>query len=158
MKLRIKHTGLIVDGKLTMTDRERSLLKDKLKYFEGKRVSIIIEEELTNPSTEQRGYYYGVLLPIWKKLLVNQDKDNMLLNTEVLHKMAMKMFLPPVEILLNRQTGEVVEVEPSTKNGNCSKEMYSVLIEGMIRFIAEEYGEIVPEPNEQLKLFKKYIK
>ena len=146
------------DGQLHLSSHQKQQLKDKLKYFSGKRITMTIKEDLVNPTQSQRGYYRGVLLPIWKQLLVKQSKDNMLVTLDMLHIMAKKLFLPPLEILINSDTGETFTVDASTSNEHCSKEMYSVLIEGMVKFLAEEYGEVVPEPNEQVKLFKEFAR
>lgn len=146
------------EGKLQLSNHQKNQLKDKLKYFSGKRITLVIKEDLTNPTQSQRGYYRGVLLPIWKQLLIKQSKDNMLVTLDMLHVMAKRLFLPPLEILINSDTGETMTLDASTKNGECSKEMYSVLIEGMVKFLAEEYGEVVPEPNQQVKLFKEFIR
>lgn len=145
------------NGKMIMTDHQRASFLKKLLYFSGKSINLVVEENLTPPTLEQRGYYYGVLLPIWRQLLIQQSTDNMLLGIKQLHKLSIKMFLPPIEVLINNETGEVIELDPSTKKGQCSKEMYSVMIEKMIAFLAEEYGEVVPEPNKQVKLeFKNF--
>lgn len=146
------------EGVLKLSDHRRSQMKSKLRYFAKKNVTITIDEDLDPPSTEQRGYYHGVILPIWKQLLIQQSKDNMLVTVDMLHQLAKKMFLPPIEILINSESGEIVTLDASTKKGKCSKEMYSTLIEGMIKFLVEEYDEVIPEADKQTKIeFKNYL-
>lgn len=132
----ILHTeGGIVQNKTPFTKFIRGL-KD------GKH--LLERSNYNKRSNQQNRYLHGVLIPEFRKAMVNCGYDT--LKNDVQAKRVLKsMFLK--RQLINKETGEVIEYIQDTSD--CSKEELNILIDEVIKFAAEEMSYQIPYPNEQ---------
>jgi hypothetical protein len=126
--------------------RNRNLIIDAIRSFEGKEVLITFEKSKKKRSNPQNAFYYGVIIPIVQNCL--RDAGYIMTN-EATHDLIKLKFLKEV-ILTNEDTGEVVERVKSTTELSTSQFMDFV---AEIRIFTNEYfGVDIPEPNENLTL------
>jgi hypothetical protein len=126
--------------------RNRNLIIDAIRSYEGKSVSITFEKPKKKRSNPQNAFYYGVIIPIVQNCL--RDAGHIITN-EGAHDLIKLKFLKEV-ILTNEDTGEVVERVKSTTELSTSQFMDFV---AEIRiFTLEYFGVNIPEPNENLTL------
>jgi hypothetical protein len=126
--------------------RNRNLIIDAIKSFEGSNVLITFEKPKKKRSNPQNSFYYGVVIPIVQNAL--RDTGYIMTN-EATHDLIKLKFLKEV-ILTNEETGEVVERVKSTTELSTSQFMDFI---AEIRIFTNEYfGVDIPEPNENLTL------
>ena len=126
--------------------RNRNLIIDAIKSFEGCDVLITLEKPKKKRSNPQNAFYYGVIIPIVQNCL--RDAGYLMTN-EATHDLIKLKFLKEV-ILTNEETGEIVERVKSTTELSTSQFMDFV---AEIRAFTNEYfGTDIPEPNENLTL------
>lgn len=136
------------DGELKLGTFEKKILKG----FSRKSVYLNIEEKLSPPTMNQRGYYMGFILPVWRLLLINEDIENRSITIKKLHKLAINRFMPAVEKMIDIENA-VYELEnPSTREGMASMVMYAILTENVIKLIAELYGVVIPDADRNNKV------
>jgi hypothetical protein len=126
--------------------RNRNLIIDAIRSYEGKSVSITFEKPKKKRSNPQNSFYYGVVIPIVQNAL---REAGYILTNEATHDLIKLKFLKEI-ILTNEETGEVVERVKSTTELSTSQFMDFV---AEIRIFTNEYfGVDIPEPNENLTL------
>jgi hypothetical protein len=126
--------------------RNRNLIIDAIKSFEGCDILITLEKPKKKRSNPQNAFYYGVIIPIVQNCL--RDAGYLMTN-EATHDLIKLKFLKET-ILTNEETGEIVERVKSTTELSTSQFMDFV---AEIRAFTNEYFETdIPEPNENLTL------
>lgn len=126
--------------------RNRNLIIDAIRSFEGKDVLITFEKPKKKRSNPQNAFYYGVIIPIVKNCL--RDAGYIMTN-EATHDLIKLKFLKEV-ILTNEDTGEVVERVKSTTELSTSQ--FMDFVAEISIFTNEYFGVIIPSPNEDLTL------
>lgn len=126
--------------------RNRNLIIDAIKSFEGKDVLITFEKPKKKRSNPQNAFYYGVIIPIVQNCL--RDAGYIMTN-EATHDLIKLKFLKEV-ILTNEDTGEVVERVKSTTELSTSQ--FMDFIAEISVFTNEYFGVIIPSPNDDLTL------
>lgn len=126
--------------------RNRNLIIDAIRSFEGKDVLITFEKPKKKRSNPQNAFYYGVIIPIVQNCL--RDAGYIMTN-EATHDLIKLKFLKEV-ILTNEDTGEVVERVKSTTELSTSQ--FMDFVAEISIFTNEYFGVIIPSPNEDLTL------
>jgi hypothetical protein len=140
---KITITTNVADGNLK---RNRNLIIEAIKSFEGKDVLITFEKPKKKRSNPQNAFYYGVIIPIVQNCL--KEAGHVMTN-ESTHDLIKLKFLKEI-ILVNEDTGEVVERVKSTTELSTSQFMDFV---AEIRLFTTEYfGVDIPEPREAITL------
>lgn len=126
--------------------RNRNLIQDAIKSFEGKTVTITIEKAKKKRSNPQNSFYWGIVLPIMQKAL--KDTGHLMSNNDV-HELLKLRFLKEA-IMVNEETGEVIERVKSTTELTTSG--FMDYLSEIQRFSNEYFGIVIPEPNDSITL------
>lgn len=126
--------------------RNRNIVLEAIKSFEGKEVLITLEKATKQRSNSQNAYYWGVLIVI----LQNCFKEHWgeIWSKEETHDFC-KMQFNFIE-RINESTGEIVRVPKSTTENTTTaqEELHSEIR----NFIFEWFNVQVPLPNESITL------
>jgi hypothetical protein len=126
--------------------RNRNLLSDAIRTFEGKQVTIKIERTKKKRSNPQNSYMWGIIIPIVQNTLKEAGHT---LTQEQTHDLLKLKFLKET-ILANEETGEYIERIKSTTELSTSQMMdYFASIR---EWIFDFFGVEIPLPNEDLTL------
>lgn len=126
--------------------RNRNLIQDAIKSFEGKTITITIEKAKKKRSNPQNSFYWGIVLPIMQKAL--KDTGHLMSNNDV-HELLKLRFLKEA-IMVNEETGEVIERVKSTTELTTSG--FMDYLSEIQRFSNEYFGIVIPEPNDSITL------
>lgn len=136
----------IEDGKFK---RNRNWILRALQQFEGKNITLTIEQTKSKRSNPQNKYYWGLVIPLIKEGLYNNYGQ--VFNTETIHYYLLSARFAPVNTLINEDTGEVIDIKIRTSE--MSKTQFSDYILEIQKFAAEFLNIEIPLPNEKLELF-----
>lgn len=141
MKIQIK--SLVQNGLLK---RNRTLITDAIKSFEGKEILITFEKPKKKRSNPQNSYLWAVLYPITQQAIKNEWGE--VWNIEKVHEFYKIQF--NVTEKVNEDTGQIIKLPKSTtENTTTQQEEYHLQIR---EFLKEWFNVIAPIPNENLKL------
>jgi len=126
--------------------RNRNLILDAIKFFEGQNIVITIQKQKKTRSNNQNAYYHGVVIPIMQICL--RDAGYLMTNESV-HEMLKLRFLKE-SILVNEETGEYLERIKSTTELSTIEFMEYIL--EIQKFAVEYFNTEIPSPNENLTL------
>lgn len=141
----MKHTITteVKNGKLT---RNRKMIMDVIASFEGKVITITIQKKRKQRSNPQNKYYWGLIVPIWRNLLLNEWGE--VHTNESTHEF-LKMNFGYNE-RVDESTGEIFRSPRSTtENSTVEMEEYH---ETLRQKAMEMFGAVIPLPNEQIEL------
>lgn len=134
----------VENGKLK---RNRRIIEDAIKSFEGKEIVLTIEKKSKKRSSQQNRYYWGVIVPLYREGLINSYGEQFTL--ENAHGDIKRRF--SFREIVNINTGEITQIAKSTTE-NTTTEMEDYHNE--IRAFMLEYFNIkCPLPNEQIEIF-----
>lgn len=126
--------------------RNRNIVLEAIKSFEGKEVLITLEKATKQRSNSQNKYYWGVLIPILQNCI--KESWGEIWSKEKTHDFC-KMQFNFIE-RINESTGEIVRVPKSTTENTTTaqEELHSEIR----NFIFEWFNVQVPLPNESITL------
>ena len=125
--------------------RNRNLLIDAIKSFEGKQVIVTIEKAKKKRSNPQNSFWHGVVIPIMQQAL--KDVGHLMTNEQT-HELLKLRFLK--ETILVNESGEYIERVKSTTELTTTQ--FMELISDVQRFAVEYFNVIVPDPNSDISL------
>lgn len=126
--------------------RNRNRLSQAIKSFEGKDISITIKVKRKNRSNSQNAYYFGVIIPIWQDLLLNQWGE--FYGIQETHEF-LKFNCNYIE-KVNKETGEILRVSKSTTDNTTTDQ--EVFHEKTRRLAFEMFECEIPLPGEQIEI------
>lgn len=133
--------------------RMKEIKEGKEGYFEPFKITFSPD---SNPSDEQRGYYWGVVIPTIQEHFKNEGN---FIKTMDLHE-AIKDVIEDEEGLktekTNPITGEIYQGRITISNNGSKKDAVKY-IDAVIRWAATEYGIVIPECEDRamLEYYKK---
>ena len=138
--------GRVMDGILTI--HRRADFNEALKNLTDGRVILTVSKLYNKRSTVQNAYYWGVIVNEFREGFREMTGED--ITAEEAHEV-LKEKCNGKEIV-NQKTGEVMKVGKTTTTMTTVEfmEYFSRCRE----FILEWFGRNVPEPNEQMELFK----
>ena len=140
---KISITTDVINGQIK---RNRNLVTDAIKSFEGKTIILTIERQTKKRSNNQNAYYHGVLIPILKKAI--KDSWGEVWSSERCHEFCKMQFNFTEKV--NEDTGEILRLPKSTtENTTTAMEEYHSEIRN---FIKEWFEVDCPLPNEKITL------
>jgi hypothetical protein len=142
---KISITSSVVNGNLK---RNRQLIIDALKNFEGKNIQITIEKATKKRSNQQNRFYYGVCLPLLQKGL--HDATGEVRDINSIHYQIVLPLLSPKREIVNTQTGEII-TEHLTSSQMTTSEFMDFIV-NIQKWSAEFLQVDIPNPNEQTTL------
>ena len=136
----------IVGGKLEFTRLNRQKFAESIACMPNGYAMVQVERMYRKRSLLQNNYYWGVMLPMVHEGLKDLGWELSLLQC---HEWLMEKFSR--ETIQNEKTGEMVDI--TVRSSEQSTVQMMAYFEAVSRFAAQELGVIVPQPNEQLKIF-----
>jgi len=137
--------GKVENGILKISYRDK--FKEALKLFPDCRILLTIEKLYKHNSKEQRGYYWAVIVYLYKlgawetqqrQITADQAHNELKLNCNFDEK-------------YNEKTGEMARFINSSEQTTVEREEYHIRCR---QFILDWFGIDVPLPNQQLKIFE----
>ncbi len=126
--------------------RNRNLLIDAIKSFEGQNVIVTIEKAKKKRSNPQNAYYWGVLIGITIEAIKNEWGE--IWSIEKTHEFLKTKFLFFERV--NESSGEILKIPKSTtENTTTDQENYHTEIRN---FLKEWFNVDAPLPNDEIKL------
>ena len=140
---KVEITTSVVNGNLK---RNRHSLKEAIKAFEGKTITISLKLFRKSRSSEQNRYYWGVVIPIWQNIL--KEEWGEFNSKEETHEF-LKYNCNYSEKVIE-DTGEIIRLSKSTTtNTTTDQEEFHLKAR---RLALEMFNVDIPEPNEQINL------
>ena len=140
---KITITTDIVNGQIK---RNRNLVLEAIKSFEGKTIILTIERQTKKRTNNQNAYYHGVLIPILKNAI--KDSWGEVWSSERCHEFCKMQFNFTEKV--NEETGEIIRMPKSTtENTTTAQEEYHSEIRN---FIKDWFEVDCPLPNEEIIL------
>lgn len=140
----IKILSRIEDGKMK---RNRKLVVEGLKTFEGKEIEIIISRKYKKRSVLQNSFYWGVLIPTFQELILNEWGE--IKSNEETHEIL--KFSCNYSEKINETTGEILRLPKSTTE--LTKSGFMEYHQKLKQLALDFFNSVLPEPNEQLEIF-----
>ena len=147
----LSYLGSVSDsGEIKLPKRLRSEVS---AFLQGCEIEAIFRKKKKHRSSEQNRYYWGVVVPMitdgFNDLgnpVTSSNPDDI----DAIHEFLKRRFLQPLS--LHDANGEVHDIRYTTTNLSTSEMMdYFAQIS---QFAAEYLNTVIPEPNEQIKIFK----
>ena len=133
----------VLNGKLV---RNKGMIANAVKHFEGKNVEVIIKMKRKYRSSPQNAYYFGVIIPIAVNAIYNEWGE--IWSKEKTHDFFKNRFL--FDERVNEQTAEIIQTPKSTTdNSTIEQEQYHLKC---VEFLKEWFNVEVPLPNENIKI------
>lgn len=146
--MKLTYNARSLNGSLKIQNRFQ-LVQD-LQNLEGKDLVLTIERKKKKRSGPQNRYYWSVVVPIVRSGLIDAGWEReKIAGSEQVHELLKHLFCKKVE-LINENTGEVIEMPPTTTSLTTTDMME--YIEDIQRWSAEFLGVIIPDPGEQMLL------
>lgn len=140
MKAKISTKCAIIDGKLTIYDRQRF---DKLiKGLANMKGELIFKEEPEFRSASQMGFYWGVLIP--ELVIIYNDFGNQYDANQVHRDLADQfLFVEKQHPITGKPFKKFLSLSKEAEEVNT--EIMSAYIERIYQFSAQELNHILPE-------------
>ena len=140
--MKIEITTSIVNG---LFKRNRNLVLNAIKSFNDKDVVITFSKPKKNRSNNQNRYYWGLVLPLIQKGLLDATGE-LRSNNNIHYNILLPLFAPTNEII-NIDTGECIN-ERLTSSEMTTTQFCEYIIE-IQKWAAEFLGIDIPSPNEE---------
>lgn len=140
----ISITSEVKGGRLT---RNRSLLTDAIKSFEGKIIEITIKRKKKDSSDPQRKYYWAVIIPLFREAIKNTWGE--IYTAEKTNEFLKLQFA--FEEKVNLETSEVLKV-PKSPTKDYTAFQREVYHEQCRRLAKDFFNTEIPLPGEDLKI------
>ena len=141
--MKIEITTSILNG---LFKRNRNLVLNAIKSFEGKEVVITIDRLKKKRSNNQNSYYWGVLVPITQRAIF--DSWGEVWSIDKTHEYLKENFCFREKV--NEDTGQVIKLPKSTtENTTTEMEVYHLEIR---KHLLEWFNVDAPEPNQEITL------
>jgi hypothetical protein len=139
----IAHGKVDESGKLQLYDRIGLL--QHIQALKNTEVKLVITPKLQKRTKQQNHYYWGVVIPFVQKKLneLGWDYDPIDVHTFCKSQFCAKEVVHPI-------TNEIVKLPQST--AKLSKEAFQQYLQRINQFLAENFGETLPEKNQTLQI------
>ena len=126
--------------------RNMNRIKEAIRSYEGKTVTLSIKLARKERSINQNNYYWGVIVVIWKKLI--QEEWGEFFTSQEVHEF-LKYNCNYIE-KIDVETGEILRVSKSTKeNSTVEQEEFHLKARQLAYSM---FGVEIPLPNEQIAI------
>lgn len=128
--------------------RNRNLIIDALKSFEGQQIILTIEKAKKKRSNPQNSFYWGVCLPIIQHGF--KEATGEFRTAENIHYNILLPLFSPVNEIINKDTGETVTEKLSSSDLTTTQ--FCEFILEIQKWSAEFLGVTIPDPNSEIHL------
>lgn len=126
--------------------RNANRIREALRSYEGKTITLSVKLARKERSINQNNYYWAVIVHIWQKLILEEWGEAFSLKE--VHEF-LKYNCNYIEHI-NEDTGEILRVSKSTKeNSTTEQEEFHLRAR---RLALEMFGVEIPLPNEQISI------
>jgi hypothetical protein len=139
VKFDLEFTGYIKDGKIHI--RNKNSFKKEVLSAGWKEFELIVRKKKKSRSIQQNRYYFACLKIVG---------DHLGYSKEEMHDIVKMKFLKGEKV--NEATGEVFEYLKSTTELTTTE--FMEFMDSFIRWAAESFSIVLPDPNEQLSLIE----
>ena len=143
---KIENFGNITNGKLHIN--KRMLFVQAIEKMEDCKVKITVERLSRKRSNDQNAYYWGVVIDIWQRLLLEEWGEYY--TPEMTHEFLKVNFNS--DDVFNEQTGEILKKTKSTTELTTSD--FMAYLERCRKYAQQMFNCYIPEPNEQTEIWK----
>jgi hypothetical protein len=105
---------------------------------EGTRLEVIIRPAKKRVTNDQRGYYWGVVIPILAEYFGHDNKDD-------IHE-DLKLYFNPIQSRINPDN--IVGGSTTSMSANKFYGAENSYVKRIVRWAAQEYGIDIPDPDE----------
>lgn len=124
----------------------RKLLVDYMNGHVGEGVEVRIRKGKATVSDSLRGYYFGAIIPFIQGI----DENFRKCSDETIHSLLKHEFNGMT--IMNPITSEKVTIAGHVMSNACSTQDAFIFIEKIRRWVAENYGEDLPDPDMYSRL------
>ena len=128
--------------------RNRNLIKDAIRTFEGKDIEVTLQRKRKRRSNPQNSYYWGIVLPLVQEGLKEATGEVRDFNS--IHYQILLPLLAPKREIINTDTGMIIS-EKITSSEMTTPEFSEFVME-IQKWSAEFLGINIPDPNQELIL------
>ena len=125
--------------------RNRNLVLNAIKYFNGKDVVITFSKPKKSRSNNQNRFYWGVVLPLVQNGLLEATGE--LRSCDNIHYKILLPLFAPLNEIVNKDTGESLN-ERLTSSEMTTTQFCEYIME-VQKWGAEFLGIDIPSPNEE---------
>jgi len=140
--MKIEITTSIVNG---IFKRNRNLVLNAIQYFNNKDVVISFHKPKKTRSNNQNAFYWGIVIPLVQNGLL--EATGKLRSADNIHYKILLPLFAPVNEIVNKETGEVVE-EKLTSSDLTTTQFMEFILE-VQKWSAEFLNVDIPNPNEE---------
>jgi hypothetical protein len=138
---KVEVVSTVVNGNLK---RNRNAIKKVIEQFEGKTILLTIKLNRKQRSNNQNNYYWGVIIPIWKDILLKEWGD--FYSSQETHDFL--KYNCNFNERVNKNTGEIIRVSKSTQSNSTTEQ--EEMHDNCRKLALEMFNVDIPLPNEQL--------
>jgi len=144
----IKTFGHIRNGKLHIDKRKQ--VNEAISLSEDCQIKVVISKLYGKRSTEQNGYYWGVIVNIWQDIMIEATGEHF--NIDEMHEFLKQNFNS--EDVVCENTGMILrKIKSTTKNTTVDQEDYHQKCRDAAW---ENFNVEIPLPSKQIEIdFKK---
>jgi len=128
--------------------RNRNLIKEAIKSFEGKDIEVTIQRKRKTRSTPQNSFYWGVVLPLVQDGL--KESTGEIRDFGAIHYQILLPLMAPGRDIVNLETGVIIS-EKLTSSEMTTTEFMEYVLE-IQKWSTEFLGINIPDPNSELIL------
>lgn len=139
--------GKVEGKKFKFSPTNQAILHDFMAKLDGRQVRVVVERYSGNVSAEQRGYYYGALLPEFTKYQNEGLPEGKKLSEDDCHELLTTEFNGK---WIETRSGKKIKISQSTDDEHMLHENYSEFIEKIVNYFGM-VGLSIPDPE----LYKK---
>lgn len=152
-EIKLEYYGKVsAEGVITLPKRMR---QEMVQHFSGKQIEVKVQRKRKYRSSPQNRYYWGVVIPFVLRGFIdlghNELSEGSDESKEAIHSLLKQRFLHNGYTVEDKQ-GNVYELPPSTTR--CSTTEFMDYLAQVVQWSAEFLGIHIPEPEEQLEIFK----
>ena len=125
--------------------RNRNLVLNAIKYFNGKDVVITFSKPKKSRSNNQNRFYWGVVLPLVQNGLLYATGE--LRSVDNIHYKILLPLFAPLNEIVNKDTGECIS-ERLTSSEMTTTQFMEYIME-VQKWSAEFLSIDIPNPNEE---------
>jgi hypothetical protein len=128
--------------------RNRNLVLDAIKSFNGKEVVVSFEKPKKKRSNNQNSFYWGCVIPLIQNGI--KDATGEFRSVDNIHYNILLPLFAPLRELININTGEITQ-ERLTSSDMTTTQFCEFIME--LQKWAKEFLDIdIPNPNEDLQI------
>jgi uncharacterized protein Veg len=142
----MKSFEIITDVKNGSFSRNINRIKEAIRSYEGKTLTLSLKLARKERSISQNNYYWAVIVVIWKKLI--QDEWGEFFTSQEVHEFL--KYNCNYKEHIDEETGEILRVSKSTKENSTTEQEE---FHSRARELAHTMFKCdIPLPNEQINI------